>query len=514
MHAITTHYLSREAALTAAWCGYLEQIEKFYALATDFEPMSSTSLDELLESHVGTVAAVAQVPQRFVAECHSRLYEEKPFESPSNLSHNIAQDSEMVEGLQNAQILRGSDYRAKVALADRLFSRSVTNNPWSESHPNLSSSLQERLIRSLLRCSPHVYSVCLFTGATKDSDDVLSILSNLSHPLASVHMSLSGTGREAFVRLLYGHESWWNEAQRSGFADRIVDNGVVVYFTYDNHHRGPRALKDALRNCFKTVRQLREATPHIHVTDTQKEARWIAEICLHPLGRTWLKAVPQQFSFRTSVMLREWKIEMSVRNDFSCHAIDSGAALALWGVRDAADLDFVSVGVTDKPIVNPVFDCHNEQYFDLGIETFTRIFDDNKYIEYKDIKFLSLEAILEFKRQRLQNAPNAKDEADVELITQKMYLFPVDFGTVSLSHLPQHHDISLDRRCVQVSSDSSTDQSLLESLDPRRRFALRNRLRGICATVWMVKVGRHILSRVAFHVSSSDTRDKERFPLD
>lgn len=512
MHAITTHYLSREAALTAAWCGYLEQIEKRYALATDFEPTSSTSLDELLANHMGTVAAVAQVPQRFVAECHSRLNKEKPFELPSKFCNNTAQENELVEGLQNAQVLRGCDYRAKAALTDRLFSRSVTNNLWSEPHPNLSSGLQERLIRALLRCSPHVYSICLFTGATKDWRDVLSILSDLSHPLASVQMSLSESGREAFVRMLYGHESWWNEAQRSGFADRIVDNEVVVFFTYDNNHRGPRVLKEALRNCFKTVRQSREATPHIHVTDTQKEARWIAEICLHSLGRTWLKAVPQHLSVRTSVMLREWKIEMSVRDDFSFHAIDSGAALALWGVRDATDLDFVSVGVTDKPIVNPLFDCHNEQYFDLGIETFTRILDDNKYVEYKDIKFLSLEAILEFKRQRLMNVPNAKDEADVELITQKMYRVPVDLGTVVSETIPQPHLI--DCRCVQENSDASTERSLPESLDPRRRFAFRNRIRGVRAIVWMVTVGREILSRVASYVSSSDTRDKERFPLD
>ncbi len=282
----------------------------------------------------------------------------------------------------------------------------------------IQSIFLEHLIFEYIRLDQNVYAVCSFSADDDTMGDLLGILDRLSHVIWSCHLRLNNSGKKSFVRLLYAHESWWDERRIHSFTQRVAeDRGVAVVFIKDTQKRGPRWIKETIRNEMYALHAARISphtpkVPHIHLTDTHTEAIWVAGSMLNENARAFLNSAPISFPPRFSHLIREYQIEMSARDNPYAFCLDTGAVMAMYGIRDCNDLDYIFIRPNNKPIVNPNFECHNSQYEGFPLSVDELVSNPRFHFIYKNIKALTLDHVLSFKKTRR----SVKDVGDSLLI--------------------------------------------------------------------------------------------------
>jgi hypothetical protein len=209
-------------------------------------------------------------------------------------------------------------------------------------------------------------------------------------------------------------------------------------------------LKEEVRNTLttNTVFNVKGIFPHVHFCDTNLEVRWVANTVLNRNSIEWINNACDMYSKNFSVVFQEYKKEMALRKDSKYFCLDTGAVMSLHGLRDTNDVDFISIGDTEKPIVNERLESHNSQYEGYGL-TIREIIENPKYhFYYKNIKSSTLSVVQSFKNYR---------------------------STISPGSLNSKKDIK-DANMIEAYIKNSTESTAINEYDNSTKFALNEKL--------------------------------------
>lgn len=247
-----------------------------------------------------------------------------------------------------------------------------------------------------------------FPRAHRRADEGIQRLAAQAEVARRISVSLTRVGMRRLMRLLYGAHTWWDDYQERRFSQRRWSSRAPATVVFFVPSAAPvRQLKEEIRTA------LGIGNDGLHTTDTHEETLELArtvlnENGLHRLNRARSLHVPnferlfERFQARLA--------ELGVDHDLYC--IDSSSTMAVYGLRDVSDIDYLSVtGRADLDEQGEI-NLHNEEYegFPTAIDEIVE--DPRNHFYFCGVKFISIEMLARMKRHRGQ----AKDLADLRLI--------------------------------------------------------------------------------------------------
>ncbi len=238
----------------------------------------------------------------------------------------------------------------------------------------------------------------------------LEILGQHATIVYTKELHLGRNGRYSLVRLLYGHEGWWRDDVLADYVALRFSNDapVTVAFLLFPEGSNPITAKEE-------VRTLNGSFKHsIHINDTHTETKFIADMLLNPNGLHFLNnAAPCALPVYDANLGSYLKAlpELPRRDNF---CIDSSAVLALYGIRDARDIDYISADGSRISKDTLRFGLHNEEYPDFPIRIDEIVYNPNFHFRHYGAKYMSFDMVAFFKRRRGEE----KDKVDVRLMSE------------------------------------------------------------------------------------------------
>lgn len=159
----------------------------------------------------------------------------------------------------------------------------------------------------------------------------------------------------------------------------------------------------------------------IHMTDNQREAIQIANLLfnrnsLHHLSH----ATPDRFiDFNRSIQqFKDCLINNRLSSDN--YLIDASSVLAAYGIRDAADIDYMTIEQNNSLLLHSEFDNHQDYIDYYGVGVSDLVLNPEHHFFYNETKFASLAIV----RRMKENRQEEKDLRDVAMIDKLLHTKP------------------------------------------------------------------------------------------
>ena len=282
----------------------------------------------------------------------------------------------------------------------------------------------DELLREYVGLDKSIYVAISGDGSPEIMSKLRRCLVKYTDSFTERELMVSNKGKRQWVRLQYAHESHWDERNMDHYMNhpyhgiRISGSSVgLIFFKKKNQYQNIRDLKEVVREELGF-----ESFPHIHFPDTHREVRWMANASFNKNSYVWMNYALDEHPKNFTTLFPEYRLEMINREDPENFCLDTGIVMALHSIRDTADIDYISCGDTEKPIVNSRMESHNSQYEGYQKTPRDIIEDPNSHFFYKDIKFCSLNEIKELKKYRSELSKGShnskKDLKDIKLIEE------------------------------------------------------------------------------------------------
>lgn len=157
----------------------------------------------------------------------------------------------------------------------------------------------------------------------------------------------------------------------------------------------------------------------IHITDTIEEANRVVRMFFNKNSRDFLKINrSQEFASQSMYDLFYQYTKLAPKNflDRDNIAIEGSAVLDLYGIRKAKDIDYISRR-SEINFSNSGIEKHSKEenlYHDTSIDEL--LTDPRYFFYYKGYKFLTLDVIKKYKKNRLKDKADNKDRQDIKII--------------------------------------------------------------------------------------------------
>ena len=226
-------------------------------------------------------------------------------------------------------------------------------------------------------------------------------------------ISLSLNGKRNLLFELYKHMDWIG-TKKDGFSG--IDTKLVECFSNQSDITVVAFQSesiDAVRQIKEQVRRIHDiGFSSIHITDTKDEARRISELIFNENGLHFLDHA-KWHKYDTEQRIEEFgELLHATRTNPSDVVVDGSFILALYGLRDAHDVDFLSSQEVDCS--NSDFEAHDDQLGYHGVEKIDLLFDPRYSFVYSGLKFVSFKQL----RRMKMNRDEAKDRHDAAAMTR------------------------------------------------------------------------------------------------
>lgn len=262
----------------------------------------------------------------------------------------------------------------------------------------------------------NTYSALIFPAASDHKYKTKSILEKHSRILFHKTVYLPYLGLFNLIRQAYHGEKWlgtW-ETCFSGAHSKARNcygksRKVTLYILECNNQIDLNIAK-------REIRDINHVKNHsVHINDTHTETIVIASALLNKNSINFLKhSKPKNFTkfYPLFYQYLQWIKKEKLPPNTLC--IDGSSVMSIFGIRDAQDLDFISLE-NDRSSEQPLISNHNHElkYHSLCKEDL--IINPENYFYYQGLKFISIEQILRMKKTRNEYP---KDIIDQQLINK------------------------------------------------------------------------------------------------
>ena len=207
----------------------------------------------------------------------------------------------------------------------------------------------------------------------------------------------------------------------SGYAELVYDKSETL-----NVYVLEGAELDQILALKKQIRELYDlGNTSIHISDTVEEARSMVDMLLNANSRHCLRyAQPDKFIPFNEKIARYKQVLKDGGLWAEEHVLDSGSIMALYGLRDATDIDYI--GLSGQEVLgklDPLFQNHADSLPYYQKTAAELIFDPRNHLYYYGVKFIALPVFADMKRLRDQQLQqkgkrNPKDAEDLALLEQ------------------------------------------------------------------------------------------------
>jgi FkbM family methyltransferase len=278
----------------------------------------------------------------------------------------------------------------------------------------LAPEIADSMALEFCRICLNMVIAVVFPVAEGKDDEIQSILKDYGQIAYEKQIVFSELGRHNLIRQLYRNESWLGvdgditPGLRHHVEKRFLnDLPVKFYFVICKDDSKIKEAKARVRALFDLQND------SIHVNDTHEETIRIAEQILTPNSVHFLNHAQPWMSKNFLGMFQEYQDEIEKQNlnkEMLC--IDSGSVLAVYGLRDTNDLDYLHLGNEMALELNSQISDHNAELVYHGTAIGDILFDPGNYFYYNGVKFVSLRQLRKMKTRRNE----AKDIKDILLI--------------------------------------------------------------------------------------------------
>ena len=259
----------------------------------------------------------------------------------------------------------------------------------------------DQMVLEYIRAKDHCACVNIWPSAKGHDEEVERILQEHFGIIYKKEVSLNENGAFHYLAQIYQEYSWAQDHDGDGFSGvyrKLVPcfptfDPVKAYFIEVSDYAEVTAVKEQLRDLFGLEKH------SMHATDNQQETVLMSELLLSRQTVSFMNQCQSTRFPNTFRLLKE-----SDSFDFSRTVLTGSIVLALYGMRQAEDLDFISMD--DLP------GSHNDLLKYYGMTASEAVNDPEKYFVYFGKKFLTLEQVRNFKKNRNEG----KDRDDVQLI--------------------------------------------------------------------------------------------------
>jgi hypothetical protein len=297
-----------------------------------------------------------------------------------------------------------------VDFGQRFFEARAASAGNLSAHENLDAMALE-----FCRMLPNVAIAVKFPSAKRGNYKVEQILSEHASVFYRKDVTLVQEGPVHLVRMLYERESWlgsWADnfdGARQKASRCFADAGPARFFllAFEDREELVRA-KERVRKLFG------KGKDSMHITDTGEEALRVAKLAFsNPSIRfTNMRSPREMPAFNR--FLAEYRQELAGVEDADDFCVDGSAVMAAYGIRDCADLDYIS---HDDQRLNLApgasISNHNDyvKFYEKKILD-DIVFDHSNHFYLDGMKFATLANLRNWKLSRGEE----KDHADVALI--------------------------------------------------------------------------------------------------
>lgn len=262
----------------------------------------------------------------------------------------------------------------------------------------------------------NLYFACVWPRAKGDMqmENTNTLLNQSCKVLYSKRIKLSHDGLRNLIIQIYSHQDWIGHFSNhfSGAlhkADECYDseNFLTIYILECNSFDKILKLKSEIREIFKI------GNHSIHITDNQKETIQLAHILLNRNSIEFLNQGKPDYYLEFNKKLESFKKKLLAHNFFlDQFIIDSSSTLALYGLRDVNDIDFMTVSREYEVIEDDINSNHHSyiHFYETTIDDL--VLNPDNYFIYNDVKFVTLNTLRVFKKNRNEG----KDQLDIKLI--------------------------------------------------------------------------------------------------
>ncbi|WP_053954705.1 hypothetical protein [Inediibacterium massiliense] len=272
------------------------------------------------------------------------------------------------------------------------------------------------LITQYTKIKNNVYVACIWPKASnRESRDLADKLINKSTKVISKHNTvLNYQGLKNLMSQIYSHQDWIGTYENNfkgvdNKAIKCYEKGApLLLYTFECESLiKVLELKEKVRDIFKIENH------SIHITDNSEESYQLTSLLLNRNSIEYLN-VGQPCKYTSFVTkLKNLKEQLNTfKLDNENLVIDSSSVMALYGLRNAEDIDYLSIDESFNKLNSNVVGNHNEYIKFYGDNLENIIFDPTNFFIYNDLKFTKLELVKQFKINRNEN----KDKLDIDLI--------------------------------------------------------------------------------------------------
>lgn len=256
-----------------------------------------------------------------------------------------------------------------------------------------------------------VYMVMVWPIAKGHQQEIEKILWKNGKIINQKNIKLTYNGLLNLQRFEYKEEKWLGnytndfEGLHTKCSQCYDKDGVLRTFLFEST-ADLIQMKDEIRKLFNIGKHA------IHINDTQEQTREIAQLIFNDNAIHFLNC---SYRKETKTFNRLFKKFVNYLNENHINKNEVaiiGGVLALYGIKDAKDLDYIS---TTNKMPNKITDeieleIKKNQYTHYSEQDL--ITDPRLHFVYNGIKFVNLKVILEIKKNRNSDS----DKRDVQLI--------------------------------------------------------------------------------------------------
>lgn len=285
----------------------------------------------------------------------------------------------------------------------------------------LASKYLDAMALQYCELKPDSYILIVFPSALGHSKKVETIIQTHAEIVYKKEITFTPLGGFNFILTAYENEPFVREGENSNypsarykaklcFPDHLAPyNPARIYLLQSSCLASIKKCKAEIRAVFNLYND------SVHSTDTHEEAIVLARAlfnqnsvhCLNHRKDAFFPQFTQYFE-----KYRKWLASTDKEHEW--FAVDSGAVLAAYGLRDCQDLDFLHYENDSISTHLPGIDSHNSHLHYHGLTLDDILFDPDNYFYYKGVKFCSLSVLRLMKEKRGE----AKDMHDLGLINQ------------------------------------------------------------------------------------------------
>ncbi len=242
----------------------------------------------------------------------------------------------------------------------------------------------------------------VFPSASGRDEEIEEILREYCRIYYRKDIPLKNEGPVLLIRLIYASEKWlggWENSfagARSKMEACFQKEGPLRIFVLQSDQPGRlREMKERVRHLFGI------GNDAVHVNDTHEGTLRLARALLNENSIHFFNSARPQHhpTFeRLFTMYKEWLGRIGADSERFC--LDSSAILAVYGIRDVHDLDFLQSGYEGVRSGTPDISSHNEEMHNHVTGLDDILFNPENHFYYDGMKFASLRIVREMKRKR------------------------------------------------------------------------------------------------------------------